>query len=285
MTSAFFDNLPDIVISGRTTASNKAEMIRAIYEYFKDKSDLDEVLGISAWWFFLTGMVKADVSMKQEISGYAPQLDSIGNPMLDEKGEEVEIPIYSFNDPIATVDNLLKVSFSPESEFTINGDKIPYYVLERLVSTDEIQDTYGVEVDADEELEVEGTDKEMGQDLKRAKVMYFYGRLPSSMKDELKKKELKWSFKQDYKVIYTKESILHIEEDTKRCKLARYYTSMVDFFGFGIGKTLRPFQEDMSVRRSQQIAYADRFAFPWLMIGPNVVVDQKSINDYKKPRR
>lgn len=283
MTSAFFDNLPDIVISGRNNQTGKVEMIKAVYEYFKDKADLDEFLGVSAWWFFLAGLCKADVSIKQEISGYAPQLDSQGNPMVDENGEAVEVPVYSYNDPVVEVDNLLKVSFSPESEYSIDGKKVPYYIKERLVDIDEIKEVYGVEVEADEEIEVDGADKDTQGDLKRAKVRYFYGKLPSSMTDELKKYQLKWSYNQNYKVYFTKEVILLIEEiDDKGCKLARFYTNMKDFFGFGIGKTLRPFQEDMSIRRSQQIAYADRFAFPWLMLPNGVKVDQKSIMDYKK---
>lgn len=283
MTSAFFDNLPDIVITGRSGQSNKVEMIKAIYEYFKDVADLDEVLGLSAWWFFLTGFVKADVSIKQEISSYAPQLDSQGQPMIDEEGNPVEVPVYSYNDPVVVVDNLLKVSFAPDSEFSIDGSKVPYYVTERLVDVDEIKEIYGVEVDADEEIEVDGADKDVQQDLKRAKVMYLYGKLPSSMKDELKKNQLEWGFNKRYKFIFTKDKILLAEEMTgKPCKLARFYTNMTSFFGFGIGKTLRPFQEDMSIRRSQQIAYADRFAFPWLLLPNGIKVDQKSTMDYKK---
>ncbi len=286
MTASFFENMPDIVITGRTAEANKAEMMKAIYEYLKDVADLDEFLSISAWWFFLVGMVKADVEYKQKISEYAPQLDSMGQPMVDEMGEPVTIPIYEYNDPIATVENPLKVFFSPDSEFTIDGKKVPYYIKERLVDVDEIKETYDIEVDADESLEIDDVDdKDVGNDLKRAKVKYYYGTLPSSVKDDSKFNELrlKWSFETNYKIFYTKDKILLAEEmKEKPCKLARLYASQNKFFGFGIAKTLHSFQEDMSLRRSQQLAYADRFAFPWLLVGNGLKVDQKALMDYQK---
>lgn len=285
MTAGFFENMPDIVISGRTSSSDKVQIIKAVYEYLKDKADLDEFLGNSAWWFFLVGMVKADVEFKSEIGSYAPQLDSEGNPMLDENGEPIEIPVYSYNDPVASVDNPLKVYFSPESEFTISGEKVPYYIKERLVEVDEINDVYGVEIDPDEELEVDGvTEKEASSQLRRAKVLYYYGRLPSDVADELQEEYgIPWSYTDDYKVYFTKSKILLCEQiSEKPCKFARLYTSMNKFFGFGVAKTLRPFQEDMSIRRSQQLAYADRFAYPWLTLPNGVKVDQKNIQDYEK---
>lgn len=285
MTSAFFENMPDLVISGRTSKTDKVEIIKATYEYLKDTADLDEFLGISAWWFFLVGMVKADVEFKSEIESYTPQLDMAGQPMVDEMGEAVQIPVYAYNDPYATVENPLKVFFSPESEFTIDGKKVPNYVKERLVSVDEIMDVYGVEVDPDTSLEVDDLGDEKGSDgyLKRAKVFYFYGQLPSTVKDDLAEKGVEWSYKQNYKIYFTKNELLLAEEITEKpCKFARFYTNLNKFFGFGLGKTLKPFQEDMSVRRSQQIAYADRFAFPWLTVPNDTKVDPKALMDYQK---
>jgi hypothetical protein len=285
MTAGFFENMPDIVINGRTANSDKVQIVKAVYEYLKDKADLDEFLGVSAWWFFLVGMVKADVEFKTEIESYAPQLDSAGNPMTNEEGEPVDIPVYAFNDPVATVENPLKVYFSPDSEFSIDGKQIPYYIKERLVEVDEIKEVYKVEVEGDEQLEVDDiSDKEVENDLKRAKVMYYYGTLPSSVKDELKQKfDLFWTYTTNYKAYFTKDTILLAEEIAEKpCKLARLYTSMNKFFGFGIAKTLRPFQEDMSIRRSQQLAYADRFAYPWLTLPNGVKVDQKNLMDYEK---
>lgn len=285
MLSSFFETMPDIVISGRTSQTKDVAQIKAIYQYLVDVADLDEFLSMSAWWFFLVGMCKADVSFKTEIKGYIPQLDAQQMPMMDEQGEPVEIPVYKYNDPVALVDNPLKVYFSPESEFSIDGKKIPHYFTERLVDIDEIKDVYGVDVDADEQIEVDEVSKEDGESLKRAKVLYFYGTLPSTVQDEedFKKQKLTWKFGQNYKIFLTKDTILLAEAiDEKPCKFARFYTSMNKFFGFGIGKTLRPFQEDMSIRRGQELAYADRFAFPWLTLPNGVKVDQKNLMDYEK---
>lgn len=286
MMASFFDNMPDIVVTGRTKAANKTEMIKAIYEYLKDVADLDEFLGVSSWWFFLVGMVEATVEHKQKISSYAPQLDSTGQPMMDEMGQPVEVPIYEYNDPAVTVENLLKINFSPESEFSIDGKKIPYYFMERLVDVDEIQSEYSKKVEADETIEVEDLSEDKDDiktDLKRAKVMYYFGKLPSTVAEDMKKYNLDWSYDADYKVFLTKDTILLAEPiEEKPCKFARLYSVMSKFFGFGIGKTLRPFQKDMSIRRQQQLAYADRFAFPWLMVPGETKVDQKSLMDYQK---
>jgi len=287
MTSSFFENLPDIMITGRTSEAGKSDMIKAIYEYFKDKADLDEFLNVSAWWFFLTGFVKADIDWEEEVE-FVPQLDTNGQPMIDEQGKEVNAPHYKTSDPVVSVDNILKIVFSPESEFSIDGKKVPYYIKEKLVDVDEIKETYGVEIDADQEIEVDGVGEKDSSDLKRAKMLYYYGTLPSSLKDDLKKHEedgvaIEWVYGQVYKIYFVKDKVLLIESiDDKPCKLARFYTTQIKFFGFGIGKTLRPFQEDMSIRRGQQIAYADRFAFPWLTLPNGVKVDPKSMMDYEK---
>jgi len=282
--ASFFENMPDLVITGRTSQTDKAEIIKAAYEYLKDTADLDEFLGMSAWWFFLVGMVKADVEFKTEIEGYIPQLDTAGQPMIDENGKPVLIPEYAYNDPYATVENPLKVYFSPESEFTIDGKKVPNYVKERLVSVDEIKAVYGVDVDPDTNLDVEDLDDKNSSDyLKRAKVMYFYGKLPSSEAENLLDWKIEWDYKKDYRAYFTKDKVLLVEEIVEKpCKFARFYANLNKFFGFGYGKTLRPVQEDMSVRRSQQIAYADRFAFPWLAVHGETKVSQKELMDYQK---
>lgn len=284
MTASFFENMPDLVISGRTSQENKALLIKAVYEYLVDKCDLDEFIAMSAWWFFLVGMTEAHVEFKSEVSHTVPQLGSDGQPMLDAEGNPIEMPVYKFHDPKAEVENPLKQYFSPESEFSISGDKIPYYTKERLVETDEIKEIYGVEVEPDETLDLDVDSKEVRDSLKRANIRYYYGKLPSTDADELlQEHNLEWSFTQNYKIIVSKKKILLVEAiDEKPCKFARLYSKMNSFFGFGIGKTLRPFQEDMSVRRSQQLAYADRFAYPWLAIPAGTVVDQKAIKDYKK---
>lgn len=285
MMASFFENMPDIIPSGRSAKDQtKANIIRALYAYLEDKLDLDEFLSDSAWWLFLIGFISSHSEYKIDIDGYVPQLDAEGLPMYDEFGQPVMIPEYSYHDPVVSVDNPIKCHFSPESEFSIDGKRVPYYLTEKLVDVDEIQSVYGVEVEADETLQVDGydEDKEADQtDLKRAKVMYYYGTLPSSVRESMPE-GLTWEYGKDYKIYFTKSTILHSEEAKKRCKLARLYGSKSKFFGFGIGKSLRTFQDDMTTRRQQVVEYANLFAFPWLLINNETKVDQKSIEDRKK---
>jgi hypothetical protein len=142
---------------------------------------------------------------------------------------------------------------------------------------------YKVDVDPDQKLDVDVDVKESDNDLKRARVLYYYGSLPREAREDLKKKGITWAYDAIYAIACTKDKILSLEEEEEKpCKLARMYATQNKFFGFGIGKTLRPFQEDMSIRRSQQLAYADRFSFPWLTVSSETKVDQKALADFKK---
>ena len=288
MMASFFEKMPEIITTGRSAKGTQAaNILKALYSYLEDKCDLDEFLGISSWWFFLIGMVSAHPDYKIESDGEAPQLDANGEPMLDDMGQPIMIPTYSYHDPVVSVDNMLKVYFAPDSEFTIDGKKVPYYFTDKLVEVDEIAEVYGVSVEADEELEVNDYDskKNNTDDLKRAKIMYYSGRLPKSEAQELlEMHNLEWKFGQEYKIYFTKSKMLLVEEAEKQCKLARFYAAPSKFFGYGLGKTLKPFQDDMSIRRSQMLRYADMFAYPWLMISGETKVDQKNIEDYRKKK-
>ncbi len=286
--ASFFEKMPEIITTGRSTrGTTAANILKALYSYLEDKCDLDEFLALSSWWFFLIGMVSSHQEYKVEQDGEAPQLDSNGEPLVDEMGEPIMMPTYSYHDPVVSVDNMLKVYFAPDSEFSIDGKKVPYYITEKLVEVDEIEEVYGVEVEADEELEVGNFDtkQEEVSDLKRAKVMYYSGRLPKTEAQELlEMHELEWRFGQDFKIYFTKSKILLVEEADKQCKLARFYAAPSSFFGYGLGKTLKPFQDDMSVRRSQMLRYADMYAYPWLLLNGETKVDQKAIEDYRKKK-
>jgi hypothetical protein len=286
MLASFFESMPDIITSGRSNEDQtKANIIRALYAYLEDKLDLDEFLSDSAWWLFLTGFVSSHSEYKIEIEDNVPLLNDMGEPEMDEMGEPIMIPTYEYHDPVVTVDNIEKIYFSPESEFTIDGKKVPYYLTDKLVDVDEIKHIYDVEVEADETLEVEGYEatKDSDQtDLKRAKMMYYYGVLPSTMADYLQELELGWEYGVEYKIYFTKSKIVHAEAAPKRCKLAKLYGSKTKFFGFGIGKTLKPFQDDMSTRRKQMVEYGNVYANPWLAVNAETKVDQKSLRDKKK---
>jgi len=104
MLASFFESMPDIITSGRSAKNQtKSNVLRALYEYLLDKLDLDEFLAQSAWWILLGGFVSGHCEYKIEVGEYVPQLDADDNPMMDEAGEPVNIPTYSYHDPIVIV--------------------------------------------------------------------------------------------------------------------------------------------------------------------------------------
>lgn len=140
-------------------------------------------------------------------------------------------------------------------------------------------------MEADEQLDVEGVEKETEtQDLKRAKVMYYYGTLPKLIAEELSLQDVEWKYGTDYKIIHTKSTILYVEELEKPHRFVKLYGAMNKFFGYGIGKTLKPFQDDMSVRRGQKLRYADMYAYPQLLLESEGVYDAKSLEDVRKSK-
>lgn len=285
MMASFFENIPDLLPSGRSDEDQtKANILKALYAYLEDKLDLDEFLSESAWWMFLIGFVSSHSEYIIEIEEEVPLLNEDGTEQLDENGELVTVPKYEYHDPVVYVDNPLKTYFSPESEFSIDGRKIPYYFTEKLVDVDKIKYIYKIDVEADETIEVDGYDQSADKDdsdLKRAKVMYYSGSLPSSVKDEMPD-GMTWEFGEEYKIYFTKDKILYAEADGKNCKIAKLYGARNKFFGFGIGKSLKSFQKDMTIRRRQMTEYGNLFAFPWLLVNGQTKVDQKSLNDRKK---
>lgn len=284
--ASLFEKLPEILITGRSEQNiNHANALKALYEYLTDVCDLDEFIATSIWWFVLCGMAVSSSEYKIEVERYTPQLDQNGDPMLDEMGEPIEVPVYKTHDPRVFVEDLLKVMFSPESKYSVNGSDVPYIICERLVDVDEIEAVYGKIVDADEQLNVDNVENEKEtEDLKRAKVLYYYGTLPKHCAEHLVEHELEWKYGVDYKVIHTKDTILYAEETPKPHKLVKLYGAMNKFFGFGIGKTLKPFQDDMSVRRGQKLRYADMYAYPQLLLESEGVYDAKALEDVRKSK-
>ena len=280
--ASFFESIPDIIITGRSKGQEATEsMLKAMYAYFQDKLDFDELLNTSAWWFFLVGFVRSTVGYKIEESGSVPQLDSDGNPMFDEMGEPVVIPQYSYHDPIVDVDDPLKVYYSPDSEFTISGDAIPYSFVTKLFDPDEVEHTYGERVEPNAEVDVSDPKMKDKEDLKRCELYFYCGQLPSTLED-FEKYELVWEYGKDYYVVSDGKQILHAEEKRKSSKYARYFNIPREFFGYGIGKTLRDIQKEISIRKGQKVRYADMHAFPWLTVDSATKVDQNSIMDIEK---
>lgn len=280
--ASFFESIPDIIITGRSKGQEAVEsMLKAMYAYFQDKLDFDELLNTSAWWFFLVGFVRSTVGYKIEEDGSIPQLDSDGNPMYDEMGEPVVIPQYSYHDPIVDVDDPLKVCYSPDSEFTISGDAIPYSFVTKLFDPDEVEHTYGQRVEPNAEVDVSDPKMKDKEDLKRCELYFYCGQLSSNVED-FEKYELEWVYGKDYYVVSDGKKILHAEEKRKSSKYARYFNVPREFFGYGIGKTLRDIQKEISIRKGQKVRYADMHAFPWLAVDAQTKVDQNSLMDIEK---
>ncbi len=284
--ASFFENPPDMIITGRSK-SNEAisTMLKAMYGYFMDKLDLDELLNTSAWWFFLIGFLRSTVGYKIEEGDPVPQLDSEGQPMFDESGQPVVIPQYKYHDPIVEIDDILKTTFSPDSEFSISGEKVPYSFVSKLMDPDEVEHIYGEKVEPNAEVELADSGKKKGerQDLKRCELLFYCGQLPSTLEDwEEYFPEEAWEYGKEYYIVGTSKKILHAEEKRKSSKYARYFNIPNKFFGYGIGKTLRDIQKEISLRKGQKIRYADLYSFPWLAVDSSTKVDQNALMDITK---
>lgn len=284
--ASFFESLPEIIITGRSKSTDAEAMLKAMYAYFQDKLDLDEVLNTSAWWFFLVGFLRSTVGYKIIESDPIPQLDSDSQPMFDElTGEPVTIPQYDYHDPIVDVDDILKVTFSPDSEFTISGEKIPYSFVAKLMDPDEVEHIYGEKVEPNAEVELGDTGAKKGEreDLKRCELLFYCGQLPSSVEDfDNYFPKTEWQYGKDYYIVFTANKILHAEEKRKSSKYARYFNVPREFFGYGIGKTLRDIQKEISLRKGQLIRYGDLYSFPWLAVDSSTKIDQNALQDITK---
>lgn len=260
MKASMFDRDPELIFNGRGNLDdNKKRKVIAAYEYLKDKLNLGEFAWNAAHWFILNGFVSAHTSFKSE-TYEAPVFDENGVPQADEMGQPITQALYSYNDPVVELGDPLKESYSPESEFSVDGDKIPYYFRWKMMEIDEVKATYGVDVKPDSD--VGGKDEEYGKssdDTKRAKVYFYCGRLPSDVKTEVED----WTYDSNYYVIFTTEKTLYIEpRKDHQTKLGRWYAQPNAFFGFGMGRVGREFQVEKSIRRGQEIRLADVAAFP-----------------------
>lgn len=279
--ASVFEKGVELVISDKG-ASDEAKKIgiKAIYEYLKDKLDLDSFYNQSAWWYILVGFTSSQQFFDIKISGETPVIGQDGNPLIGDDGLPVTTPLYEWNDPRVIIDDPKKIHFAPDSEYTIDGKKVPYIVTERLCEAKELEKMYGLkegDIEATEKLEV-GSDykeSEKNDDIKRAVCYYYKGRVPESEGAEI----MEYDPEQEYYITFAKNKVLNVSVSDKYLALSRWFAPPTDFFGFGIGKTLRSAQKEMSLRRQQQIRYADQYAFPWLAVDSATKVDQRSIED------
>lgn len=280
MLASLFEKMPELVISGKGSEDDeKANLIKAIYKYLYDKLDLDEYLHNVSWWFILVGFISSYQTYKIEMGSETPVLDEMGQPMIDENGEPLTTPEYKYHDPIAVVDDPTKVHFAPDSEYTLDGKKMPYILREKLMSREEVKAIYDVELETNQSIDVSNLDddEKYKEELGRIKIFYYYGQLPENI-EEIEN----WSYEKNYFIVFTKNKVLIKEEQDKHCTLAKWFGSPNEFFGFGIGKTLRSSQREMTMRRNQQIRYADLYAYPWLLVDQQTTIDQNALMDYQK---
>lgn len=278
--ASIFNRPPDLIIRNRGKYDEeKQKKILATYEYLKDKLDLATFTHETAHWFVLTGWTSAHASFVSEIEEVDGQDPETGEPLLDEMGEVIKVTNYKYNDPVITVGDPLREYFSPESEFSIDGKKIPHSFRSAKMSVDEIEKVYGVKVAPDSELDVDVEDdaKDRG-DLERATVYFYYGTLPSSHKSAVK--EVTWDADRLYYFIFTKSKVLHAEAiNEKPCRYQRWYHTPNKFFGYGLGKTLRESQMELNIRRGQQIKYADLLSNPKLAYEIGTEIDLSAWQD------
>ena len=282
--SSVFEKGAELVISDKGSQDEtKALAIKALYEYLRDKLDLDSFYWNSAWWYLLVGFVSSHQFYDMVIKGQSPVMGQDGQPLLDEMGAPVTTPVYEWNDPRTIVDDPKKTYFAPDSEYTIDGKLVPYIVREKLMESKDLEKKYELkegDIESTEKLEVGDDYKEAKEndDIKRTYCKYYCGRVPEKESEEI----VDWDADTEYYITFVSNRVLNVSVSDKKTTLSRWFAAPTDFFGFGLGKTLRSSQKEMSLRRQQQIRYADQYAFPWLAVDATTKVDQRALQDITK---
>lgn len=282
MRASMFDRVPDLIIKGRGKMDKeKATKIEATYDYLVDKLDLESFQVTSAWWYILAGMTSSHAEFKST-TREVPLLDDMGTPQFDEAGDPLTRLEYIYNDPVLEIDDPSKIYWSPESEFSIEADTVPYKIKEMQMSVQEVKRLYDKTVEANTEISVTGfkSDEKSKTDTQRVTVYIYYGLIPEENKAEVKG----WEYDKPFYIVFTDKVNLYkekIESEDKGCRIAKWYGVPTKFFGFGIGKILKPFQLEKSIRRGQQLRYGDVASFPKMAIKNDGVneVDTKALAD------
>jgi len=281
--ASVFDRYLDIVIKQRgKDDEDKALIIKATYAYLKDKLNLENFQLRAFEWFALLGFVSAHTSFKSEFYE-TPLTNDNGEEEIDENGEMVMLPVYTFNDPVVKLNKYDKVFYSPESEFEDSDNaSIPYFFIQDIITEDEAKNIYGKKVEADISLSNEDEDfdsKEHSRELKRVGVYHYYGNIPSEYKKEVQN----WDVDNKYYCVFSEKKILAKPEFKPFSPVAigKFLGLPDTFFGFGYGKIGRYFQQEKSVRRGQQTRLADLAAFPkWLIKDDGTTdIDFRALSD------
>ena len=260
--ASLFERLPDLIIKGRGKDDDvKAMKINAVYEYLKDKLDLDTFAWTAAHWFILSGFTSATIGYKTETHQEKVYDEMTGEAMLDEMGEEVSQDAYDYDDPTIEVDNPMKTWFAPSSKFDVDAHNVDYKVWWDTLDPKYIKKEYGEEIDGNYEEEYSDSkdDDKVKGDSKKCKTYFYCGNLPEEVKDDVEN----YDEDSEYYVIFTTNKILYTEKKKRKTyKLCRWYANPNDFFGYGFGKIGAPFQKEKSTRVGQRIRLADVAAYP-----------------------
>lgn len=288
MLASMFDRVPELMFNrGGKLDEEKSQKVKAAYEYLKDKLDLEMVLTDVAWWFVLSGFASSHSSYKV-ISREIPIYDESAQPMLDEAGEVLTRIEFEYDDPTIEVGDPVKDYWSPESEFSFDAKKVPYYIRYKKLTVQEIKEKYNKEVEPDTTLEKVGETKEdVKSDTQRVGTWFYSGTLPKEVSGQVKN----WNADQIYYIVFTTKEVLYkktIEEHVKLneslCRVVKWLGAPTEFFGFGLGKLLAPFQREKSIRRGQMIRYADVAAYPKIIVEEGSKIDNSALNDPRENR-
>lgn len=288
MLASMFDRVPELLFSkGGRLDEEKALKVKAAYEYLQDKLDLEMLLTDVAWWFVLSGFASSHTSY-QVISKDVPIYDEMGEPMTDEAGEVITRTDFEYDDPIVEAGDPLKDYWSPESEFSFDGKKVPYYLRFKKLTVQEIKEKYNKDVEPDTSLEKVGETKEdVKSDTERVGTWFYAGTLPKDVSGQVKN----WTADQIYYIVFTTKDILykktieeHVKLNEQLCRIIKWHGSPTEFFGFGLGKLLAPFQREKSIRRGQMVRYADVSAYPKILIEEGTKIDNSALNDPRENR-
>lgn len=287
MMASMFDRVPDVIVGqGGSDDEEKQVKVEAAYKYLKQKLDLESFMNTAAWWYILTGFVTAHVGYVKKTTE-VPATDELGQPLMSQDGEQIMMTVYEEDDPEISVDDPMYTFFSPESKYSVRADQIPFYTRTKLMEVSDVLRTYDIQVEPDSTLRDYQDKKDsksdvLEEDLKRSKIIMYYGNLKDEVADELE--ELGVAYDPDgwYYVVCTRSTLLYVERtpnDMRTCRTLKWYGIPTEFFGFGIAKLLRPFQKEKSLRRTQQSRYADVASYPKLVVPMETEIDEMAATD------
>lgn len=276
MLASMFDRIPDLIFTGRGRMDeDKKNKVNAAYQYLVDKCNLEWFMNDAAWWFVVSGFATGHLSYRKEYHE-EPILDDNNQPVMGMDGKPQMRVVYDFDDPEVEVGDLTKEYFSPEAEFDINLVKTPYYFRKSLMDPVKVKEIYKKDIEPDATLEVSTKDKTEIKDLKRVQVWKYYGNVPKENKGEVDN----WSYDAVYYILYTSKEVLHKEKlAAKPGRAIKWYGVPNEFFGFGLGKLLRNMQAEKTMRRGQQIRYADVCAYPKIVQDETTDLDDDAMLD------